>query len=111
MANFKKPIAKRRVALLRSMSHPEEAISALVKLLDMSPTDAEAWSEVSDLYLSQGLYQQAIFSLEEVLLITPNAWNVSSCPDPQLKPHTRVLSCTSVPRVFADNRTGSCTDG
>jgi ER membrane protein complex subunit 2 len=62
------------------MSHAEEAISSLVKLLDMSPTDAEAWSELSDLYLSQGLYQQAIFCLEEVLLITPNAWNVRSCP-------------------------------
>lgn len=77
VANFKEPIAKRRIALLRSMSKPEEAISALVKMLDMSPTDAESWSELSDLYLSQGLYQQAIFSLEEVLLITPNAWNVS----------------------------------
>ncbi|KAI9772248.1 MAG: hypothetical protein M1840_000997 [Geoglossum simile] len=70
------PIAKRRIALLRSMSHVEEAISSLVKLLDMSPTDAEAWSELSDLYLSQGLYQQAIFCLEEVLLIIPNAWNI-----------------------------------
>ncbi|KAI9781969.1 MAG: hypothetical protein M1839_005562 [Geoglossum umbratile] len=70
------PIAKRRIALLRSMSRAEDAISSLVKLLDMSPTDAEAWSELSDLYLSQGLYQQAIFSLEEVLLVTPNAWNI-----------------------------------
>ncbi|KAH0541938.1 hypothetical protein FGG08_003658 [Glutinoglossum americanum] len=70
------PIAKRRIAVLRSMSQIEAAISALVKLLDMSPTDAEAWSELSDLYLSQGLYRQAIFSLEEVLLITPNAWNI-----------------------------------
>lgn len=48
-----------------------------MQLLDNSPTDAEAWSELSDLYLQQGLYAQAIFSLEEVLLITPNAWNVS----------------------------------
>ncbi|KAH0558807.1 hypothetical protein GP486_004552 [Trichoglossum hirsutum] len=76
LANFEEPIAKRRITLLRSMPKPEEAISALVKLLDMSPTDAEAWSELSDLYLSQGLYQQAIFSLEEVLLIAPNAWNI-----------------------------------
>ncbi|KAI9885895.1 MAG: hypothetical protein M1823_002320 [Watsoniomyces obsoletus] len=70
------PVAKRRVALLRSLSRPEAAIEALVKLLDDSPADAEAWSELSDLYLSQGLYPQAIFSLEEVLLITPNAWNI-----------------------------------
>ncbi|KAI9777654.1 MAG: hypothetical protein M1816_004619 [Peltula sp. TS41687] len=69
-------IAKRRVALLRSLSRPVEAITALVALLDTSPTDAEAWAELSDVYQSQGLGQQAIFCLEEVLLITPNAWNI-----------------------------------
>lgn len=51
---------------------------ALNSLLDVSPTDAEAWAELADLYISQGLYQQGIFALEEVLLITPNAWNVSA---------------------------------
>lgn len=51
---------------------------ALNSLLDASPTDAEAWAELADLYISQGLYQQGIFALEEVLLITPNAWNVSA---------------------------------
>jgi hypothetical protein len=55
-----------------------ESITALIKFLDASPTDAEAWTELSDLYMSQGLYQQGIFALEEVLLITPNAWNVST---------------------------------
>lgn len=43
----------------------------------MSPTDAEAWAELSDLYVAQGLYPQAIFALEEVLVLSPNAWNVS----------------------------------
>ena len=69
-------MAKRRVALLKSLSRPTEAIGALVELLDISPTDAEAWCELAELYLSQGLGPQAIFSLEEALLITPNAWNV-----------------------------------
>jgi tetratricopeptide (TPR) repeat protein len=54
-----------------------EAITALNQLLDSSPTDAEAWAELADLYVSQGMYQQSIFALEEVLLITPYAWNVS----------------------------------
>lgn len=71
------PIAKRRIALLRSLGRAPEAVSALTALLDMSPADAEAWAELADLYLSQGMYPQAIFSLEEVLLLTPNAWNVS----------------------------------
>lgn len=54
-----------------------ESITALTKFLDTSPTDGEAWAELADLYVSQGLYQQGIFALEEVLLIAPNAWNVS----------------------------------
>ncbi|OBT45750.1 hypothetical protein VE00_03984 [Pseudogymnoascus sp. WSF 3629] len=70
------PVSKRRIALLKSMGKQVEAISALVEFLDCSPTDAEAWAELSDLYASQGLYQQSIFALEEVLLITPNAWNI-----------------------------------
>ncbi|KAI9733067.1 MAG: hypothetical protein M1834_003613 [Cirrosporium novae-zelandiae] len=70
------PVAKRRIALLRSLSRPADAIAALVKLLDASPTDAEAWCELSDLYVSQGFMAQAIFSIEEALLIVPNAWNI-----------------------------------
>jgi len=70
------PVAKRRIALLRTLSRSSEAISALVQLLAMSPIDAEAWAELSDMYLAENMYQQAIFCLEEVLLITPNAWNV-----------------------------------
>ncbi|KXL48793.1 hypothetical protein M433DRAFT_75985 [Acidomyces richmondensis BFW] len=71
-------IQKRRVALLRSMGKPVEAIAALVTLLDNSPTDAEAWAELSDLYFNQGMYEQAIYCLEEVLLIMPNAWNMQA---------------------------------
>ncbi|KAL1836074.1 hypothetical protein VTJ49DRAFT_5609 [Mycothermus thermophilus] len=70
------PIAKRRIALLRSMGRASDAASALVQLLDFSPTDAEAWSELSDIYLSQGLYPQAIYAIEEVLVLAPNAWNI-----------------------------------
>ncbi|PYH97011.1 tetratricopeptide repeat domain protein [Aspergillus ellipticus CBS 707.79] len=70
------PILKRRIALLRSLSRPVEAISSLVNLLDAVPTDAEAWCELADLYQSQGMNSQAAFCLEEALLIVPNAWNV-----------------------------------
>ncbi|KAI1818050.1 tetratricopeptide [Poronia punctata] len=70
------PIAKRRAALLRSTGRAVDAVTALTSLLDMSPTDAEAWAELADLYLAQGLYQQAIFAQEEVLVLQPNAWNV-----------------------------------
>lgn len=70
------PITKRRVALLRSLGRVSEAVSGLTGLLDFSPTDAESWAELADIYFSQGLYAQAIYSLEEVLVLTPNAWNV-----------------------------------
>jgi len=58
------------------MSQHAAAISALVEFLDAFPTDAEAWCELADLYKTQGMSSQAIFSLEEALLIVPNAWNL-----------------------------------
>lgn len=73
---FIQPIAKRRAALFRAMGRNTEAVNALNSLLDMSPTDAEAWGELADLYLALGLYSQAIFAQEEVLILQPNAWNV-----------------------------------
>lgn len=69
-------IRKRRIALLRSMGKTSDAVNGLVTLLDTIPNDAECWAELSDLYLTQGLYEQAIYCLEEVLLIMPNAWNM-----------------------------------
>ncbi|GKT49297.1 TPR repeat-containing protein C19B12.01 [Colletotrichum spaethianum] len=70
------PVAKRRIALLKSTGKTSEAITALNSLVDFNPTDAESWAELADLYLSQGLYSQSIFALEEVLVLTPNAWNM-----------------------------------
>ncbi|CAD6593138.1 MAG: hypothetical protein ASARMPRED_007081 [Alectoria sarmentosa] len=70
------PVAKRRIALLQNLSRTTEAIDALAELLESSPTDIEAWTELSDLYLAQNLFPQAIFCLEEVLLVAPNAWNI-----------------------------------
>ena len=74
-------IRKRRVAVLKSLGRPGDAITALTVLLENSPTDVEAWAELSELYAGQGLWAQAIFCLEEVLLVMPNAWSVS-CPSP-----------------------------
>lgn len=70
------PIAKRKVALLRSVDKVTDAITSLKHLLEISPTDPEAWSELSDMYLSQGIYPQAIFALEEALVLVPTAWNM-----------------------------------
>lgn len=70
------PIHKRRTALIKSLGRHQQAISNLVDFLDSFPTDIEAWSELSELYFSQGLISQAIFSLEEAVIIAPNAWNL-----------------------------------
>ncbi len=71
-------IRKRRAAVLRSMGRTSDAVTALTNLLDQSPTDAEAWSELADLYLMLGSYEQAIFCLEEVVLVMPNSWNMQA---------------------------------
>jgi tetratricopeptide (TPR) repeat protein len=71
-------VRKRRVAILKTMGRPGDAITALTVLLENSPTDVEAWSELSELYAGQGLWAQAVYCLEEVLLVLPNAWSVSS---------------------------------
>lgn len=71
-------IQKRRAALLRSMGRANAAVEALVSLLDSSPTDAEAWAELADCYVEKGMWEQAIFCLEEVLCIAPNAWNMQA---------------------------------
>lgn len=70
------PIHKRRIALIKALGRRQQAIANLVDFLDSFPTDVEAWSELSELYYSEGLVSQAIFSLEEAVIITPNAWNL-----------------------------------
>jgi len=62
---------KRRVALLRSINKPTEAITQLTLLLDTFPNDVEAWAELADLYLSQDMLSQASFCLEELILLQP----------------------------------------
>ncbi|TID27497.1 Peroxisome biosynthesis protein [Venturia nashicola] len=75
-AEIMEQVAKRRIALLRSIGKTAEATQLLVEFLQVSPTDAESWAELADLYFVQKAFEQAIFCLEEVLLILPNAWNI-----------------------------------
>jgi len=70
-------IRKRGVALLKSMGRLAEAVQVLVTLVQDNPIDAESWAELGELYVVQGLWAQAVYCFEEVLLGMPNAWNVS----------------------------------
>jgi ER membrane protein complex subunit 2 len=58
------------------MDRPQEAITALVDLLESFPSDVESWCELGDLYQSQGLGPQAVYCFEEALLTVPHAWNL-----------------------------------
>ncbi|KAF4553934.1 Hypothetical protein D9617_5g068090 [Elsinoe fawcettii] len=69
-------VRKRRVGLLKSMGKPVEAAKALVKILDVSPVDAEAWAELGEVYVEIGEWGKSVYAWEEVLLVMPNAWNV-----------------------------------
>jgi tetratricopeptide (TPR) repeat protein len=71
-------VRKRRVAVLKALGRSQDAVTAVTALLQHSPTDVEAWAEASELYASQGAWGQAIYCAEEVLLVMPNAWSVST---------------------------------
>jgi len=89
---------------LRSMDQAPEAITQLVNLLDVSPTDAEAWSELADIYVSQGLLDQAIFALEEVLLIQPNAWNIhATIAEVVYQSSQGVTNTSNLSRILAES--------
>ena len=77
------------------MGKVDESVTALISLLDFAPTDAEAWSELADLYLSQGLYSQATYALEEVLVLQPNAWNVRTSPPLYTWPPVPIITDSS----------------
>lgn len=59
------------------MGKTPESIAALNTLLEFNATDSEAWAELADMYLEEGLYSQAIYASEEVLVLQPNSWTVS----------------------------------
>ncbi|KAK7181448.1 hypothetical protein DPSP01_008666 [Paraphaeosphaeria sporulosa] len=88
-------VRKRRIAVLKSLGRTADAITALTVLVENSPTDAEAWAELSELYASTGAWGQAIFCLEEVLLIMPNAWSAHA----QVATLHYLSSSTSVPAL------------
>ena len=70
------PIHKRRTTLISAIGKPADALECLVQFVSSFPADAEAWCELSELYHVQGLHSQAIFSMEEALVVAPNAWNL-----------------------------------
>lgn len=63
---------KRLAALERSKGHLPAAIEALRRYLHTFSTDKSAWEELADLYLELGMFRQAAFCYEELLLHAPH---------------------------------------
>lgn len=53
-----------------------EYVKDLLSYLDVKPSDNQAWYELSEVYLKLGNYQQSIYSLQQILLNVPFAYNV-----------------------------------
>ncbi|KAK9473616.1 uncharacterized protein V1510DRAFT_414506 [Dipodascopsis tothii] len=68
-------MSKRKVQALKS-SGPAAYIGGLRKLLDIFPADAESWAELAQAYRDAGMYAQALYALDEVILLFPSAYNM-----------------------------------
>lgn len=64
-------VMKRMCGLAKSRGNVSVAISACIAYLKVNAVDKEAWEELADLYLSQGMCKQAAYCMEEILLLDP----------------------------------------
>lgn len=74
---------KRRIAAMRAIPGGlVDAFRAIAEYLDIFPADEEAWLELAHMYLEQNRYEQAVFALEELLLLSPqNSFYVLQCAE------------------------------
>jgi len=65
-------VNKRRLACIKAVPDGIPlATEGLAELVDIFPTDQESWLELASLYLHQNKYAQAVFALEELVLLAP----------------------------------------
>ncbi|PWN97418.1 TPR-like protein [Tilletiopsis washingtonensis] len=101
-------IVKRRIAVLKSMEGTtargggiQEAIKALTAYVDTYYADAEAWAELAALYSEVHMYPQAIFALEEQILLQPQSgFAVLQLAETQYTAARYEEACTSYLRVL-----------
>ncbi|CAJ0753915.1 21403_t:CDS:2 [Entrophospora sp. SA101] len=62
---------KRRISVYKAKGQDQQAMEYLTQYLDAYYNDAEAWLELTSLYLNYHLYQQASYCLEELILLQP----------------------------------------
>ncbi|KAI9347933.1 hypothetical protein DFJ73DRAFT_835875 [Zopfochytrium polystomum] len=64
-------VRKRLVAVHVARGDRTQAIELLVNYLDHFMQDAEGWTQLAELYMAEGMFQQAAFCIEELLLLKP----------------------------------------
>eukprot|EP01122_Echinamoeba_exundans_P016959 TRINITY_DN8765_c0_g1_i1.p1 TRINITY_DN8765_c0_g1~~TRINITY_DN8765_c0_g1_i1.p1 ORF type:complete len:329 (-),score=68.69 TRINITY_DN8765_c0_g1_i1:115-1101(-) len=62
---------KRRITIARERRDLTRAVQLLNEYLTVFMSDTEAWLELADLYIQQGMYSNASFCFEELLLASP----------------------------------------
>lgn len=67
---------KRKATFSKFSGDTEQYIKELLKITTVIPTDPEVWAELGEAYYTAGHYPQAIHALQEVLILTPHAYNI-----------------------------------
>ena len=65
-------VRKRLVAILKAQNRIPEAVKELNEYLKKFMSDQEAWTELSELYISQQEHEKAKFCMEELILVNPH---------------------------------------
>lgn len=67
---------KRRITIAREARDMPRAIQLLNEYLAVYMSDMEAWLELADLYLQQGMFSNAAFCYEELILASPQNFHL-----------------------------------
>jgi len=67
---------KRKASFSKFNGNFKEYIDKLLEIADIIPTDSELWAELGEAYFASGQFLQAIHAYQEVILLTPHAYNI-----------------------------------
>lgn len=67
---------KRKATFSKFSGDMKQYIEDLLKITQVIPTDPEVWAELGEAYYTAGHYTEAIHALQEVLILTPHAYNM-----------------------------------
>jgi tetratricopeptide (TPR) repeat protein len=71
-------IMKRQICIRKSLGDINTTIKLLNEYLKIFMADSEAWQELADLYISQQMYKNAAFCIEEVILSSSQNYHLYS---------------------------------